>query len=296
MRYASFRRPDGRASFGRLEGSRIVDCGDAPGRGGRAHFADLRAALAAGVLGELAGARTFDLEEIVLLPVVPTPGKILCVGLNYESHRRETGRAQADHPAIFVRFPDTLVAHGQPILKPAVSSELDYEGELAVVIGKAGRSIPRARALEHVAGYSCFNDASVRDWQRHNIQFTPGKNFPSTGGFGPWLTTADAVGDPQRLRIVTRLNEQIVQDESTGAMLWAVPELIEYLSAFTPLAPGDVIATGTPSGVGSRREPPLWMKPGDRVEVDIGPVGCLVNPVAAEREAGAREQSERAVS
>jgi len=287
MQYASFRRPDGRSTFGRREGSRILDCGATSGRGGRAHATDLRAAIAAGALAELEAEHSFALAEITLLPVIPAPGKILCVGLNYEAHRKETGRAQAGHPAIFVRFSDTLVAHGQSILKPAISSELDYEGELAVIIGKAGRAIPRARALDHVAGYSCFNDASVRDWQRHNIQFTPGKNFPATGAFGPWLTTPDSVGDPQRLRILTRLNGEIVQDESTGAMIWPVAELIEYLSAFTPLAPGDVIATGTPAGVGSRREPPLWMKPGDRIEVDIGPVGCLVNPIAQEPERAA---------
>ncbi len=183
---------------------------------------------------------------------------------------------------MFTRFADTLVAHRAPIVRPKVSTHLDYEGELALVIGEGGRAIAREQALAHVAGYACFNEASVRDWQRHNIQFTPGKNFPGTGAFGPWLVTPDEAGELGPQRVVTRLNGQVVQDQPISEMIWPVEELIAYVSAFTPLAPGDVIATGTPGGVGARRDPPLWMQPGDVVEVEIGRMGRLVNPISAE--------------
>ena len=273
MRYASFRTPDGRVAFGRVDGGRVVALTGA---------ADLKSAIAAGTPADLADGATFDLDELELLPVIPNPGKVLCIGLNYETHRQETGRAEAEHPAVFTRFADTLVAHGAPIVRPRVSSQLDYEGELAVVIGRGGRAIPRERAMEHVAGYACFNDASVRDWQRHNIQFTPGKNFPGTGGFGPWLVTPDEAGDLGAQHVVTRLNGAVVQDQPISQMIWPVAELIAYVSAFTPLSAGDVIATGTPGGVGSKRTPPLWMRPGDRVEVEIGAVGLLANPIVDE--------------
>ncbi len=287
MKYASFLRPDGRASFGRVDGTRIIDLGAADAVAGkssslRSRPADLKAAIASGAWSRLQSEASHAIDEVVLLPVIPNPGKILCVGLNYETHRQETGRAEAQHPAIFTRFADTLVAHGQPIVLPKISTQLDYEGELAIVIGRAGRAIPRARALEHVAGYSCFNDASVRDWQRHNIQFTPGKNFPGTGPFGPWLVTADEVGDLEAQHVITRLNGQVVQDQPIAEMIWPIAELIAYISAFTPLAPGDVIATGTPGGVGAKRTPPLWMKSGDKVEIDIGTVGTLVNRIINE--------------
>lgn len=277
MRYASFRRPDGGATYGRLDGERLVDLGEAPGAP-----ADLKAAIAAGLLGGLAGATTYGVDEVALLPPIPNPGKILCVGLNYETHRQETGRAEASHPAIFTRWADTLVAHGEPIVRPRVSADLDYEGELAVIIGKGGRAIAETDALGHVAGFSCFNDASVRDWQKHNIQFTPGKNFPGTGALGPMLVTPDEIGDLGAQRVVTRLNGEIVQDQPISDMIWGVAAIIAYLSAFTLLAPGDLIATGTPGGVGAKRNPPLWMKPGDLVEVTIGQVGTLSNRIVDE--------------
>ena len=270
MKYASFVAPDGQAVFGRVEGDRIVELTGPD---------DLKTAIAAASLPSLAPGRWFDLGRVDLLPVIPNPGKILCIGLNYETHRQETGRAEADHPAVFTRFPDTLVGDGAPILRPGVSEQLDYEGELAVIIGQGGRSIPVGQALDHVAGYACFNDASVRDWQRHNIQFTPGKNFPGTGAFGPWLVTPDEVSDLAAQHVVTRLNGVVVQDQPISEMIWPVAELIAYVSVFTPLSPGDVIATGTPGGVGARRTPPLWMRPGDRVEVEIGSIGLLINPV-----------------
>ena len=279
MKYASFLRPTGAASFGRVQGDRLVDLG---GGSSAAAPTDLRTALATGALDKLAGGERYAIADIVLLPVIPNPRKIFCVGHNYESHRQETGRAKADHPSIFTRFADTLIAEGQPIVRPLVSSNLDYEGELALVIGRGGRSISEQRALEHVAGYSCFNDASIRDWQWHTSQFTPGKNFPATGGFGPWLVTPDEAGDLSDVHVQTRLNGQVVQDQAIGDMVFSIARIIAYISAFTPLLPGDVIATGTPGGVGAKRTPPLWMKAGDKVEVDIGPVGRLTNRVIDE--------------
>ena len=215
-------------------------------------------------------------------PPIPRPGAIWCVGLNYEDHRIETGKAKADYPTLFTRFPVCLVGHGEALLRPRVSEKLDYEGEFAVVIGKPGRHIPEDRALDHVAGYSCFDDASVRDYQAHSTQFGPGKNFYRTGAFGPWIASADEIPDPQALSIETRLNGEVVQRSHTSRMSYPVRELIAYLSRITPLRPGDVIATGTPSGVGVARKPPLYLKPGDLVEVEIERVGTLRNPVEAE--------------
>lgn len=222
------------------------------------------------------------LAGVRFAPPVPRPGAIWCVGLNYEDHRLETGKARAEHPTLFMRFPVCLVGHGEAILRPRVSEKLDYEGELAVVIGKTGRHLPEDEALEHVAGYACFDDASVRDYQAHSTQFGPGKNFYRTGGFGPWIVSADEIPDPQALTIETRLNGEVVQQSHTSRMTYPVRELVSYLSRITPLLPGDVIATGTPSGVGMARKPPLYLKPGDVVEVEIERVGILRNPVEAE--------------
>ncbi|HCB74640.1 MAG TPA: 5-oxopent-3-ene-1,2,5-tricarboxylate decarboxylase, partial [Sphingomonas bacterium] len=191
-------------------------------------------------------------------------------------------RAKVEHPSIFIRFADTLVAHGQPIVRPRASGDLDYEAELAVVIGKGGRAISEADALAHVAGYGCFNDASVRDWQWHTTQFAPGKNFPGTGAFGPWLVTPDEAGDLADVRVISRLNGQTMQDQPVRDMIFPIAKIIAYVSAFTALSPGDVIATGTPGGVGAKRTPPVWMQPGDRIEIDIGPIGTLSNFIAHE--------------
>lgn len=247
----------------------------------------LKEALAADLPREIASfagdrAAELALSDVTLLPVIPDPVKIICVGLNYETHRKETGRPVAQYPALFTRFADTQIAHGQAIVKPAVSDALDFEGELAVVIGWGGRNIPEAQAMAHVAGYACYNDATIRDWQRHTHQFTPGKNFPSTGAFGPYLVTADDVADYRTLSITTRLNGEVMQDASLSDLIFSIPRLIAYCSTFTPLAPGDVILTGTPGGVGDRREPPLYMKAGDVVEVEIGGIGRLVNRVENE--------------
>lgn len=243
---------------------------------------DLAGAIAGGNPGSLADGQAYALADVTLLPVIPNPGKILCIGLNYATHVAETGRKQMAYPAIFTRWASTLVASGAPLVRPHESERLDYEGELAVVIGKPGRRIAAANAGQHIAGYSIFNDASVRDWQRHNSQFTPGKNFPATGGFGPALVTPDEAPDLTSQRVQTRLNGELVQDQPISDMIWDIPTLIAYCSIFTRLEPGDVIITGTPGGVGDKRQPPLYLKGGDSVEVSIGVIGKLINPVIDE--------------
>jgi 2-keto-4-pentenoate hydratase/2-oxohepta-3-ene-1,7-dioic acid hydratase in catechol pathway len=247
----------------------------------------LRALLSAGALLEAERAsRTaspdFPLDALELAPVIPNPDKIICIGLNYRDHVAETGRTVTEKPALFARFSGSQVGHLQPLVKPAISDEFDYEGELAVVIGKPGRHIPADRALEYVAGYSCYNEGSVRDWQRHTSQFLAGKSFAGTGAFGPWLVTTDDIPDPSRLTLETRLNGQVVQRTTTDLMITSVPEQIAYISTMLPLLPGDVIVSGTPGGVGVKRSPQLFMRPDDVVEVEISGIGVLRNSVIAE--------------
>lgn len=281
MKFVSFVAPGG-ASFGIAEGAEIADLGAAfQGR-----FPDLKSLIASGDLAQAAPvaaeAPRVALETVKLLPVIPNPGKIFCVGHNYDSHRRETGRDKTAHPSIFLRFADSQTGHGQPLMMPAVSTMLDYEGELALVIGKAGRAIAEDDALSHVAGYACYNDGSVRDWQWHTSQFAPGKNFPQTGAFGPWMVSADEIPDPSALSVTTRVNGEVVQSQPTADMIFSVPVIIAYVSGFTPLSPGDVIVTGTPGGVGAKRQPPRWLNEGDLVEVEIPGVGLLANRVHTE--------------
>lgn len=251
-----------------------------------AQYPDLKSVIAANKLGELgAAARSAGLKvptgQARLLPVIPNPGKVFCVGLNYKTHVAETKRADSEYPSIFVRFADTLSAHNAPLPRPSQTTRFDFEGELAVIIGKGGRSISQAQAWEHIAGYACFNDATARDWQRHTHQWTPGKNFPLTGPFGPFMADQQEVPDVNQLQLQTRLNGQVVQNASVADLIFTLPVIIEYLSGFTNLSPGDVIATGTPGGVGDRREPPLYMNPGDVVEVEISQLGVLRNTVVA---------------
>ncbi len=272
---------DGRTTWGIVEGDLFFDTGLVL----KARYADLKAAVAgnlAGVAEAKGAATTHPTSAVTWLPVIPNPDKILCVGLNYEMHRQETGRTVVENPTIFARFANSQTGHLAPIVKPKVSGDLDYEGELAVIIGKPGRYISRDDALSHVAAYSIYNDGSIRDYQRHTHQFTPGKNFPGTGAFGPWMMTPDELGPLEPLRMQTRLNGQVVQDATFGMMIFDVPRIIEYCSEFTRLEPGDVIATGTPGGVGAKRTPPLWMRPGDIVEVEIDQLGVLRNPIGEE--------------
>ena len=281
MKLVSF-LAEGLASYGILEGTQILDIGKVLHQ----QFPDLKAMLGHGSLAVAdearANASKLNLAQVELLPPIPNPAKIFCIGHNYEEHRLETGRAKTTFPAVFLRFADTLVAHGQSPWIPRDSAEIDFEGEMAVVIGRGGRYISRQHALEHVAGYSCFNDISVRDWQRHTSQFAPGKNFPRTGGFGPWIVTSDEIPNPQELELTTRLNGEVVQHASTAQMIFPVDELIEYLSSFTPLSAGDVIVSGTPGGVGVKRTPQLFMKAGDLVEIEIASIGTLRNTMTPE--------------
>src|SRR5580658_10618262 len=221
-----------------------------------------------------------DLDAVHLLPPVPVPPKILCVGLNYDDHLQESGLKKPAYPEIFARFASSLIAHQEPIRCPRESIQLDYEAELAVVIGKPGRRISQEQALDHVAGYSLFNDATVRDFQLRTPQWTMGKNFDGTGSFGPWLVTPDAVSPGARgLRIQGRLNGRVMQDSRTDLLIFSVPVLIATISVAMSMERGDVIITGTPGGVGAARKPPVFMKAGDIYEVEIEKIGVLTNPV-----------------
>jgi acylpyruvate hydrolase len=221
-----------------------------------------------------------DLKAVRLLPPVPAPPKILCVGLNYDDHLQESGLKKPEYPEIFARFASSLIAHQDPIRLPRESTALDYEAELAVVIGKPGRRIAKAQALDHVAGYSVFNDATLRDFQLRTPQWTMGKNFDGTGSFGPWLVTPDAVpAGASGLRIRGRLNGRLMQDSRTDRLIFDVPSLIATISVAMTLGRGDVIITGTPGGVGAARKPPVYMKAGDIFEVEIEKIGVLTNPV-----------------
>jgi 2-keto-4-pentenoate hydratase/2-oxohepta-3-ene-1,7-dioic acid hydratase in catechol pathway len=227
------------------------------------------------------------LADITFLPVIPKPEKIVCAVRNYMDHHQEVlaagmHRELSEEPPIFLRVWRSQVAHGQPIICPKVSGSLDWEGELAVIIGKEGRNIAEADAFDHVAGYSCYNDGSIREWQFHAKQIASGKNFESTGGFGPWMVTADEIAPNQQLKLVTRLNGEVVQSSHTGHMIFSIAKLISYASTIFTLVPGDVIATGTPAGVGWSRKPAWFMKPGDVCEVEIEGIGTLVNPIAAQ--------------
>ena len=226
------------------------------------------------------------LTDISLLPPVPNSGRIICVGLNYKTHIEETGNAVPPHPILFPRYPSSLVGQGAPLIRPKVSERFDFEGEMAVIIGKAGRHVSPERALDHVAGYACFNDGSIRDFQRHTSQFLPGKNFDGSGSFGPWIVTPDEAGDVSALTLTTRLNGAVVQQTGLDDLLFGVEALIAYISQIWEIRPGDVIATGTTGGVGAARNPPLWMKPGDRIEVEIDNLGTLTNPIIDEEEIG----------
>jgi len=243
------------------------------------HIEGWQSQIEAGVSGR---SPDISIEDVKLLPLVPETPVIWCVGVNYKEHQDETGRGAQEEPMFFIRTNHGLIGPYDPIIRPNISEQLDFEGELAVIIGKGGRHITREKAHEHIAGYSIFNDGSIRDWQRHTIQFCPGKNFEGTGPLGPWMMTPDEFGDPYAQSLTTRLNGVQVQHTSIADMDHKIDKQIEYLSTIHTLRPGDVISTGTPGGVGSRREPPLWMKPGDVVSVEITGLGIIENRIEQE--------------
>lgn len=286
MKLASFRY-GGKSSFGIVTDSGVIDLGRRLGGA----CADLRSLIAAGGIElpevkRLSESREADvpLSEIAFAPVIPNPDKIICVGANYAAHRNEARLAPTQHPIIFFRLAQSQIGHEEAMLLPPESEKLDYEGEIAIIIGREGRRIPEDEAYSHVAGYSCYNDGSVRDWQTHTNQWGPGKNFNGTGAFGPWMVTSDEI-DPQKapLTLTTRLNGETVQQATTDQMIFSIPQIVSYVSTFTALLPGDVIVTGTPAGVGAARAPRLFMKDGDVVEVEVSQIGVLRNRIQAER-------------
>ncbi len=279
MKLSSYKSPTGN-SYGIVTDAGIVDLGRRLG----GKYPDLRSLLRCQAIEEArkatqASSPDFQASEVTFLPVIPNPDKIVCIGLNYEEHRIEVNRDPTQHPTVFLRVPESQVGHNRPILRPRESIRLDYEGEIAVIIGKAGRRIREEDAYDHIVGYSCYNEASVRDFQQHCAQYTAGKNFTATGGFGPWMVTSDEIPAGTELELTTRLNGQVMQNATTAMMIHSIPRQIAYISLFTTLLPGDVIVTGTPGGVGARRDPPVWLKPGDRVEVEVSRVGTLINTV-----------------
>ncbi|MEQ8346518.1 MAG: fumarylacetoacetate hydrolase family protein [Sneathiellaceae bacterium] len=279
---------NGLVALGSLDGEEVVDLSavnpDLPTdisallRLGPAAMEPVAAALRAAP----AGARV-PLADVTVLPPTMTPGKTLCLGLNYVDHAAESGREKPDYPVVFMRCPTSFVGYGQPMLRPKVSEQLDFEGELVAFVGRRGRHVPRDKAHDIIAGYSVFNDGSVRDYQRRTQQWTMGKNFDATGGFGPAFVAADQLPPGAKgLKIQTRLNGQVVQDANTSDMVFDLAETISLLSACMTLEPGDLLVMGTPAGVGAARKPPLWMKPGDTCEVEIEGIGCLRNPIVQE--------------
>jgi 2-keto-4-pentenoate hydratase/2-oxohepta-3-ene-1,7-dioic acid hydratase in catechol pathway len=279
MRLATFKTAQG-ASYGVVTGKGIVDLRRYLGN----QYPDLKALIEANALDQAkkhsSEAPDYQVSDVTWLPVITNPGKIICVGLNYQEHVVETGRDNTEQPAIFLRLAESQVGHKQPIVRPRESTNLDFEAEIAAIVGKAGRRISQKDSWGHIAGYSCYNDGSVRDWQRHTIQWTAGKNFAQTGGFGPWMVTADEIPPGAAMALSCRLNGERMQHASTEQMIFKIPKIIEYVSTWTTLLPGDVLVTGTPGGVGARRNPPVWMKPGDKVEIEIDRVGILENSIA----------------
>jgi len=273
MRLVSFRHA-GVPKFGAVVEGGIVDL-SARLEGRWSSLREVIAHKGLDVLARTAKGHYADLkfEDVTAEPVIPNPDKILCIGLNYASHVGEVGRELPKVPSVFSRLHNTLVAQGGSMIRPKASTHFDFEGELAIVIGERCRHVPRARALSVIAGYTCFIDGSVRDFQKQSV--TAGKNFPGTGPLGPWMVTTDVIPDPQKLELTTRLNGNTVQHDTTDHMIFDVGTIIEYLSTVTWLEPGDIIATGTPDGVGLGRKPPLWMKGGDRLEVEISGIGKL---------------------
>ena len=224
-----------------------------------------------------------DMASVTMLPLIPNPGKIVCMGLNYADHAKEGGNARPEYPSFFLRGNSSMVGHNQAIVRPKASTQLDYEAELAVIIGKKARHLTAENALDCIAGYSCFNDGSIRNYQRKSSQWTIGKNFDATGPFGPCLVTPEELPPGAAgLRIQSRLNGKVMQDANTNVFLWNVVEALRIITECMTLEPGDVIITGTPAGVGYARTPPVWMAPGDICEIEVEGVGILSNPIVDE--------------
>lgn len=273
----------GQESYGVVTFNGVVDLGRMFG----ADAPDLKTFLSKDLLGRVRAAADADaiaFDQLTLLPVIPNPGKIVCVGLNYHEHVEETGRAVMAHPTLFLRVPESQTAHDADLLLPPETQQLDFEGEIAVIVGRAGRRIAAASAFDHIAGYACYNDGSLRDWQAASNQWTAGKNFSRTGAFGPWMVTADEIGPGEEMTLVTRVNGREMQRASTRLMIHSIPALIEHISTLTTLEPGDVIVTGTPGGIGAKRKPPVFLADGDVVEIEVDRIGVLRNRIA--REAG----------
>jgi 2-keto-4-pentenoate hydratase/2-oxohepta-3-ene-1,7-dioic acid hydratase in catechol pathway len=278
---------EGRDTYGAVVGDGVIDLGRLmPEHPGLVDYIASGAYLKAAE--HVAGRKPdLPLSGVSYLPVIPKPEKIVCAVRNYMDHHQEVlaaglQRELSEFPPIFLRVWRSQTAHEQPIVCPRASASLDWEGELAVIIGASGRNIAESQAMQHVAGYACYNDGSIREWQFHAKQIASGKNFESTGGFGPWMVTADEIEPGRELKLQTRLNGQTVQSSHTGHMIFSIPRLISYASTIFTLVPGDVIVTGTPAGVGWSRKPPMFMKPGDVVEVEIEGVGLLRNPIVAQ--------------
>ncbi len=284
MKFMSYQH-DGRVTFGATDGDSIVDLGNAlPG------VVDLRSAIredALEALADTAQSRGFDIpfSDVTCLPVIPNPEKIICIGVNYANRNAEyqDGSSAPEYPSVFMRSRESLVGHGQPILDPPESDQLDYEGEIVLIVGKRGRRIPAEAAHEHIAGASIMNEGSVRDWLRHaKFNVTQGKNFANSGSLGPWMVTTDELDPMGKLHVITRVNDEVRQDDTTDNLIFDFRYLISYLSSFYVLQPGDIIATGTPNGAGARFDPPKYLRPGDRVDVEVSGIGTLSNTVAAE--------------
>lgn len=284
MRLMMFRSQGGDAAphrFGIVDGDAVADLS-----GRLSGMAELIGRAGAGEAIDIRGAERHPLASVDFLPPTQGVGRVFCVGLNYAKHIAETGRSPGAHPSLFLRLPTAQVGHRQAIIRPAISDQFDFEGELAVVIGRGGHRIDPADAMDHVAGYCCFADNSVRDWQRHAAQVTPGKNFDASGAAGPWIVTRDEAPAPADMVLTTRLNGRVMQQDSPGTLVFPIDRLIAYISSFTRLQPGDLIATGSPEGVGMARDPQVWMQPGDRLEVEITGIGVLSNPVVQEPAGG----------
>ncbi len=285
MKLVSFRH-GAREGFGVLKGDGVIDLTAAFFFETR--YASLREVFAAGALDELRNAAEdsepdLGLTDITFALPITRPSKIICVGQNYpDDGAAEAAGGRPEHPNVFGRSRDSLVPHGESIVKPKVSDQLDYESELAVIIGRQGRHIKEADAMAYVGGYTCLNEGSVRDWQRHGSQNYPGKNFRHSGSMGPWIVTADEIPDPGKLKITARVNGAVRLVGDTGQMVYDIPFLISYISKFAQLEPGDVIATGSPKAQAGDQDPPAWLEPGDTLEVEITGIGILKNPVEAE--------------